>query len=61
MLAKFSGVKSERTVFKFKKVVFTHFIKRAPEMRKFFTRSRATTTTAKKCTKKRNARPKLLL
>ena len=64
MLAKFAGVKSERTVFKFRKrkkcVVFTHFIKRAPEIRKFLRRSRATTTTAKKCTKKRNARAKLL-
>ena len=40
MLAKFSGVKSERTVFKLRKrkkncVVFTYFIKRASEIRKF--------------------------
>ena len=40
MLGKFSGVKSERTVFKLRKrkkkcVVFTYFIKRAHEIRKF--------------------------
>ena len=62
MLAKFAGVKSERTVFKFRKrkkcVVFTHFIKRAPEIRKFLRRSRATTTTAKKKKQKKQNKKK---
>ena len=41
MLAKFSGVESERSVFKLGKrkkncVVFTYFIKRARKIRKFY-------------------------
>ena len=61
MLAKFSGVEFERTVFKEKEivcVVFTYSIKQAREIKKFHVASRA--TTAKKCTKKRDARAKLL-
>ena len=57
MLAKFSEVEFERTVFKEKKeivcVVFTYSIKQAREIKKFHVASRATTA-------KRDAGAKLL-
>ena len=77
MLAKFSGVESERIVSKFRKrkrkrkfcVVFIYSIKRAREIRSFRSPSfdglpevscRSRATTAKKCTKKPDARAKIL-
>ena len=56
MLAKFSGVEFETTVSKFRKrkrkffAVFTYFIKRGHEFRKFHVAGRVTTAT--KCKKK---------
>ena len=75
MLAKFSGVESGRIVSKFRKrkrkfcVVFIYSIKRAREIRSFRSPSfdglpevscRSRATTAKKCTKKPDARAKIL-
>ena len=64
MLAKFSGVKSERTVFKFrknnKKICCVHLVYKVNAWNwEVSRRSRA--TSAKKCTKKRDARAKFLL
>ena len=63
ILTKF-GVESERTVSKFRKrtfcVVFTYSIKRADEIRTFHV-TVIQRRQAKKCTKKRDARAKLLL
>ena len=62
MLAKFSGVESERTVSEFGKrkenlcSVFTNSIERALEIKMF----PVAVTTDEKCTKKRDARAKLL-
>ena len=58
MLAKFAGVKSKRTIFKFRKrkencVAFTYFIKWVHEIRKFHVSS---AMTAKKWTKKCDAK-----
>ena len=65
-MAKFSGVKSVRTVSKFRKrkrksvcVVLAYFVKRVREILEVSRRSRP--TTAKKRTKKRDARAQLLL
>ena len=64
MLVKCSGIEYERTVSKFRKkeenfrVVFTYSIPRARKNWEVSCRSR--TTTAKKCTKKLDARVKLL-
>ena len=64
MLAKFSRVESKRTVFRLRKiknkkcVVFTYFTKWAREITEVSRRIRV--TTVKKCTKKRDARVKLL-
>ena len=63
MLAKFSGVESERTVFKFRKgkrkfcVVLAYFIKRAREIRKFHVV--VVQRRLRKVQKKRDARAKL--
>ena len=65
MMAKFSGVQSERTVSKFRKrktkfnccLVFTYSIKRAREIRNFTSQSHSD---AEKYTENRNARVKLL-
>ena len=64
MLAKFSGVESERTVFKFRKrkkncVVFAYFVKRAREIRKFHVL--VVQRRLRKVQKKRDTRAKLLL
>ena len=64
MLPKFSGVKSERTVFKFrknnKKICCVHLVYKVNAWNwEVSRRSRA--TSAKKCTKKRDARAKFLL
>ena len=58
MLAKFAGVKSKRTIFKFRKrkencVAFTYFLKWVHEIRKFHV---SCAMMAKKWTKKRDAK-----